>query len=126
MNNLYKERLIEIYAEKKHFGKLKDKNYESSGKNPSCDDEISIELSVDKGKIMDARFFGRTCFVSTLSAEVLMENIIGMKLEELEKLKKEDVDRFLGTEIISTRTGCEVFPLEVLRNIHKINFGGKD
>lgn len=120
MDSLYKERLIEIYAEKKHFGKLKDRNYESSGRNPGCDDEITIELKVDSGKIVDARFNGKACFVSTLSAEVLMENIIGMKLEDTKNLGKEDLDKFLGTEVVSTRTGCEVFPLDVLKNLHKV------
>ena len=32
-----------------------------------------------------------------------------------------DIDKFLGAEIISTRTGCEVFPLEVLKNIKEVS-----
>ena len=124
MNSLYRERMIEIYAEKKHFGKLKEKNYESLGKNPGCDDEITIELKVENGKIVDARFNGKTCFVSTLAAEVLMANIIGMQVEDILDLGKGDIDKFLGTEVISTRTGCEVFPLDTLKRIHPIESGG--
>lgn len=121
MNQLYKERLIEIYAEKKHFGTLAGKTHESSMKNPSCDDEIIVELKVENGKVADAKFHGKTCFVSTIAAEVLMENIIGMALEEVKRLHKEDVDNFLGVEMIPTRTGCEVFPLDVLKNIMEVS-----
>ncbi len=120
MNSLYKERLLEIYAEKKCFGELKGKTHESRMKNPGCDDEIFIELKVENGKIADAKFHGKACFVSAVSAEILMENIIGMALEDLKNLEKKDIDKFLGIEISSTRTGCELFPLEALKKIDEI------
>ena len=85
MNSLYKERLLELYAERKNFGEIKDKTYKVRGKNPICTDEIVIELKTKDKKIVDAKFHGKTCFVSTISAEVLMENIKGMKIEDVMK-----------------------------------------
>lgn len=126
MNQLYRERLVEIYANKKHFGNLERATHKSLMKNPLCDDEIVVELKVENGKIINARFHGKACFVSMISAEVLMENIIGMKIEELVDLRKEDIDKFLGTEVVSTRTGCEVFPLDVLKSIHAIEEVSED
>ena len=52
-----------------------------------------------------------------VSAEILAEKIKGMTLEEIKKLTKEDLDKFLGVEITSTRAGCELFPLEALKKI---------
>jgi NifU-like protein involved in Fe-S cluster formation len=52
-----------------------------------------------------------------VSAEILAENIKGMKIEEIKKLNKSDIDKFLGVEITSTRIGCELFPLEALKKI---------
>ncbi len=115
MNELYKERLIEIYSEKKNFGHLKEKTHEIKGKNPFCDDEIIIELNVKNGKIKDARFSGKTCFVSTISTEVLLENIKGMNIEDLKELNKKSIDDFLGIEISPSRASCELFPLETLK-----------
>lgn len=117
MQNIYKERILELYSEKPNFGELKDKTHEISHRHPSCNDEITIQLKVVENKVIDARFNGKLCFVSTVSAEVLMENIKGMNVEEIKKLSKEDIDKFLGTEIISTRMGCELFPLEALKKI---------
>ena len=49
-----------------------------------------------ENKIIDAKFNGKLCFVSMVSAEALMENIKGMNIEEIKKLSKEDIDKFLG------------------------------
>jgi nitrogen fixation NifU-like protein len=123
MENLYRERIIDLYANKKNFGKLNGRTHEIKHKNPFCDDEIVIELKVEKGKIVDAKFSGRTCFVSAVSAEVLMEKIKGMKVEKLDSLSKKDIDEALGFEINATRAGCEVFPLDALK---KLNIGMDD
>lgn len=126
MNQLYKERLLEIYSKKENFGNILDKTHEAVMKNPFCEDEITIDLKVDNGKIVEAKFHGKTCFVSTISAEILMENIIGMKFEDALKLTKDDLDNFLGIEIDSARFKCELFPLDALKNIHEITGGRKD
>ena len=125
MNSLYKERLLEIYSEKKNRGELKDKTHEIVFKNPYCNDEIVIELKVDSdsGKIADAKFHGKACFVSAVSAEVLLDNVVGMSLEEVRNLTKDDLDKFLGVEINSTRAGCAIFPLEALKNIKEVKNG---
>jgi nitrogen fixation NifU-like protein len=117
MENIYKERILELYSERPNFGELKEKTHEITYVNPSCNDEITIELKVDRGKILDAKFRGKLCFVSMVSAEVLIENIKGMNIEEIKKLRKEDIDKFMGVEITSTRTGCELFPLDALKKI---------
>ncbi len=117
MENIYRQRILELYSERPNFGELKDKTHEITEKHPSCNDEIVIQLKVEGNKITDAKFSGKLCFVSMVSAEALMENIKGMNLEEVKKLSKESIDQFLGTEITSTRMGCELFPLEALKKI---------
>jgi nitrogen fixation NifU-like protein len=117
MENIYKERILELYSERPNFGELKDKTHEITHKHPSCNDEITIQLKVVENKILDVRFHGKLCFVSMVSAEILAEKIKGMHIEEIKKLTKEDIDKFLGVEITSTRMGCELFPLEALKRI---------
>lgn len=117
MNPLYEERLVELYSKKEKFGELKGKTKEVRHVNPVCNDEAIIDVKIEDGKVADARFRGKLCFISTVSAEALMENIIGMEVDEIKKLKKEDIDRFLGVEIISTRVACELLPLEALKKL---------
>ncbi|MCL5730252.1 MAG: iron-sulfur cluster assembly scaffold protein [Candidatus Pacearchaeota archaeon] len=117
MENLYRERLIEIYSERKNFGELKDKTLEIIHKNNSCNDTIIFQFKIEGGKITDARFNGKLCFVSTISAEVLSEKIKGMNIADVKKLNKEDVDSLLGIEISPSRVGCELFPLEAIKKL---------
>ena len=117
MDNIYRQRMLELYTERSHFGELKDKTHEITQKHTSCNDEITIALKIENGKILDAKFNGKLCFVSMVSAEILAEKIKGLTLDDIKKLTKEDLDNFLGVEITSTRVGCELFPLEVLKKI---------
>lgn len=117
MENIYRERFLELYTERPNFGNLKDKTHEVSYKNPSCNDEIVIELIIEDDKIIDAKFNGKLCFVSMISAEALTENIKGMSLDQIKKLSKDDIDKFLGVKITPTRMGCELFPLETLKKL---------
>ena len=118
-DTLYKKHLLELYTEKPNFGHLdKDKvTHTISQKNPSCSDEIVIELQVDNGIVKDAKFSGVSCFVSVVSASALLENIKGMTLQKVKSLTKADMDKFLGSDITQTRINCELMPLEALKKL---------
>ena len=117
MDPLYKEYLIDRYAEKKNFGELKEKTHELERRHIGCTDSIIIDLRIENGILVDAKFRGKTCFISTIAADSLIENVKGMKVEDILKLGKKDIDKFIGTEVISTRVGCELFPLETLKKM---------
>ena len=117
MESMYKKHILELYSEKPYFGELKNKTHEIKLKNPGCNDEIIIQLEIKNNKIIDARFSGNTCFISTISASALLDNVIGKNISVIKKLTKKDIDSFLGIEILSTRVNCELFPLEALKRI---------
>ena len=112
-----KEHLLELYEERPNFGKLENKTHEIKMKNPYCDDEINLELEIKNNKIKDAKFSGKTCFISTVSASALTQEIKGKTLDEAKKLTQNDLDKLLKTKVISTRIKCQLFPLEALRKI---------
>lgn len=116
---IYKRHIMELYSEKPNFGKIENPTHEIKLKNPACNDEITIQLNINKNtnKIEDAKFSGKTCFISTISASTLLENIKNKTLEEAQKLTQKDLDKFLGIEITPTRIKCELLPLEALKQI---------
>ncbi|HTZ41953.1 MAG TPA: iron-sulfur cluster assembly scaffold protein [Candidatus Omnitrophota bacterium] len=116
-DKLYRKQLLELYADKPNFGELKNKTHTIRHKNPVCNDEIVIELQIENNKIIDAKFHGVSCFVSTVSASALLEKIKGMDVDAVKKLSKDDLDKFLGIEVIPTRIGCELLPLEALKKL---------
>ena len=75
-------------------------------------------MTLDKNKkIKDAKFSGKTCFISTIAASALLENIKNLTLEQAQKLTQKDLDKFLKIDVIPTRIKCELLPLEALKKI---------
>ena len=121
---MYKEELLEIYSNKENFGELKNKTHQVSHRNPFCNDEIIIDLEIKNNKIVNAKFRGISCFISTISAAVLTEKIKGMTIEQVKALSKKDLDNLLGINITPGRIPCELMPLEALKKLN--NDGDKN
>lgn len=114
-DSLSQEVLMDLYSKRPNFGTLENKTHSADHENTSCDDTLHIELKIKNGVIEDAKFSETTCFVSIVSAEALVENLKGMKLEDAKKLSKEDIDSFLGVKISETRIKCELLALEAFK-----------
>jgi nitrogen fixation NifU-like protein len=65
--------------------------------------------------VVDAAFEGRGCAISQASASMMMEEIIGMPVDELKRWGKEDVLELLGIEIGPVRLKCALLPLKALK-----------
>jgi nitrogen fixation protein NifU and related proteins len=65
--------------------------------------------------VVDAAFDGRGCAISQATASMLMEEVIGMPLEEVRKWDKESVLDMLGIEIGPVRLKCALLPLKALK-----------
>lgn len=115
MDNIHKQELLEIYSERPNYGKLDFKTHSASLKNPVCDDVIDIELEVKEGKIVYAGFTGGNCMISIVSSCVLLKNVKGMSVEDVLKLSKKDMDKWLGVDITPIRAKCELLALEVVK-----------
>jgi len=115
--SLYNEQVLEIYEDTSNVGELKNKTHSAQHVNPVCDDKITIELEIKNGKIINAKYRGKTCFISRVSANALTEFIKGKSLEEIKNINKEKMDEIIGTKIIETRIACELLPLEALKKI---------
>jgi len=115
--SMYRQELMDIYTEKPNFGNLKNKTHIATLKNSGCEDEFTIELKIENNKIKDAKFHGKGCVISTVSTSLLLEKIKGKTLTETKNLNKNDLDEFLGIEILPTKIKCELLPLEIIRSI---------
>ncbi|MBI2045078.1 iron-sulfur cluster assembly scaffold protein [Candidatus Pacearchaeota archaeon] len=114
-SNIHRQELLDLYAEKPNYGELIGKTHEINMNNPACSDLINVQVAIDKGKIIDAKFSGETCLISTVSACVLLEKIKGMKVADVLKIGKKDIDKLLNVEVIPTRVECELLALEALK-----------
>ena len=56
--------------------------HEHDGINPSCGDELTLQLRVEDGVIEEASFTGHGCAISQASADIMLDLIIGEKKED--------------------------------------------
>lgn len=112
---LYREAIIDHYRHPRRKGRLEEADIHYHDTNPFCGDEITIELKVEDGKVVDAAFDGRGCAISQATASMMMEEVVGKSLDELKEWDKEYILDMLGIEIGPVRLKCALLPLKVLK-----------
>ena len=85
--SFYNEILTDHNLHPMHKHELADANMQLEGVNPSCGDDIILNLKVEDGKIVDGSFTGDGCAISQASADIMLDLIIGRE-EEAERLKE--------------------------------------
>ena len=103
----YNEILIDHNMHPLHKRKLDNANLILEGVNPSCGDDIVIQLYVKDGIIEDAAFAGDGCAISQASADIMIDMIIGRAKEEALHLAE-----LFGKMIKSEATEDEIEELE--------------
>jgi SUF system FeS assembly protein, NifU family len=84
----YNEVLTEHNIHPTHKIKLMKPASELRGVNPSCGDDITLQLVVNEdGIIEDGGFTGDGCAISQASADMMLDLVIGKPKEEALKLK---------------------------------------
>ena len=112
---LYREAILDHYKHPRFKGHLESPDVHYHDHNPFCGDEITVELNVEDGKIVEAVFDGRGCAISQATASMLMEEIQGMSLEEVRALDKQYILDLLGIEIGPVRLKCALLSLKALK-----------
>lgn len=76
----------------------KDAIITKRGINPSCGDEIVLELNISDGVIKDAAFTGQGCAISQASTDMMADLMIGKKLDEASDLADLFIKMIRGEE----------------------------
>ncbi len=120
MNSLYRDNILDHYKNPRNFGKMKKPDKTAEESNPLCGDKIEIQI---KYKILYTKynilekitFTGEGCAISIASASMLTEKAKGKSMEDIKKLKTDDILKMLGITLTPTRLKCALLPLEVLQ-----------
>ena len=86
-NTFYNEILTDHNLHPGHKEELPDANLVLEGVNPSCGDDIWLQLKVEDGTIVDGAFKGDGCAISQASADMMLDLVIGKSVEEALRLK---------------------------------------
>lgn len=87
-DDLYRDLILDHYRSPRHKGSLDRPTVAAEGMNPSCGDEIRVELRVEDGALRDIAFSGSGCSISQASASMLTEEADARGLDELAALSQ--------------------------------------
>ena len=87
MNSFYNEILTDHNMHPVHKHELSACTCSRDGINPSCGDEITLNLKIDDGVITDGSFTGNGCAVSQASADIMLDLVIGKSVDEAKRLR---------------------------------------
>lgn len=87
LNTLYRTVIMDNYKNPKNKGLKKTDDYHFVHlNNPSCGDEMNVEIKIEDGIIKDIRQDGHGCSISMSSASVMSDVLIGKTVEEARKI----------------------------------------
>ena len=86
LRDLYNDVIVGHTKHPRNFGGLEGVTASAVGHNPLCGDKLVVRLKVEDGRIVDIRFEGEGCSISTASASVMTETLKGKTLEEAKVL----------------------------------------
>ena len=115
-STFYNEVLTDHNLYPAHKKPLPGANMTLEGVNPSCGDDIILELKEENGVIVDGAFVGSGCAISQASVDMMLDLIIGRSKEDALKL----ADLF-SRMIKGEATGDELEPLEEAMSLEDIS-----
>lgn len=137
-SNLRREIILENYQDPMNRGLCDDDSYlKINTHSDSCIDNLDFMLKVENDKIIDIRFDGEACAISTSATSIIIRSLLGKTVEEAKKIllnyqnmihEKEYDEELLGELIVydeiskqPNRINCALLPekaiLELLEKL---------
>ena len=75
--------ILENYQNPKNRGLVADDSYKVINTNSeSCIDQVDLQIKIEDRVIKDIRFDGEACAICTSSTSIMINNLIGKKIED--------------------------------------------
>jgi nitrogen fixation NifU-like protein len=86
LNSLFQELILEHYKHPRNKGDLPAANRRVHMNNPTCGDEIWLQLRLEDDRVADAKFVGEGCSISQASVSMMTQLLKGKTLSEAQAL----------------------------------------
>jgi nitrogen fixation NifU-like protein len=96
LDELYREVILDHNQNPRHRGHLDQPTVTVGLHNPTCGDQVVLEIRARDGVIEDVAFSGQGCSISMASASMLCESIAGRSVEEARALAEGFPDFLTG------------------------------
>lgn len=138
LKDLYQDIIFEHNRQPRNRGVMVDSNFSAQGANPVCGDQLTVYLKINANDIIEAiSYEGEGCAISTASASMMSEYLIGKSLAkaklafdemQLRLTAKEsadiesnaikndfgDLEALIGVRAFPARIKCATLPWQTL------------
>lgn len=108
LNAIYTELIMEHSTSKHNKRKLENPDIHEKGHNPSCGDEITLELKLNNDIIEDLAFTGQGCAISQASTSIMIDLLKGKTIKKALNL----TETFIGMIKREIKDDDELYELE--------------
>lgn len=77
LKDLYRDVILDHNKHPRNFGRLNPCDTSADGNNPLCGDRLTLTLRVEGDRVVDIKFEGKGCAISTASASLMTEAVKG-------------------------------------------------
>jgi nitrogen fixation NifU-like protein len=135
VDSLYQEIILDHYKHPRGAGLLPDSQGESHQVNPTCGDEVTVNIRIDADGRLRVGYEGQGCSISQASTSVMSELVDGMSVADthaveaafLELMRSkgvgepdadllQDAVAFAGVSKYPARIKCALLPWMALRD----------
>jgi len=115
---VYSKKVIDIFKNPKHVGKIKDANGIGEVGNIKCGDMMRVYLKVKDNKIQDVKVETYGCVSAIAASDTMCKLVKGKTLEQAEKLTYKMIIDDLG-ELPKIKYHCSIMGTEALHKAIK-------
>lgn len=142
-SNLKREIILDNYQDPMNRGLIEDDSYIKVNTNSeSCIDNLDFMMKIENDKVVDIKFDGEACAISTSATSIMIRTLIGKSLDEAIKIldnyrkmiNEEEYDENLLGELMvyddickqPNRKGCALIPVRAINKVLEVfGYGNK-
>ena len=126
-SNLKREIILDNYQDPMNRGLIEDNTYIKVNTNSeSCIDNLDFMMKIEDNKVVDIKFDGEACAISTSASSIMIRSLIGKSVDDAKKIlenyknmisEKEYDEELLGELIVyneiskqPNRINCALLP----------------
>ena len=93
---MYSPQVLDHFQNPRNAGEVAGPDASVQIENPACGDILKLTLRVINGRIAEIRFLAKGCVPAMACGSLLTELVQGRTLEEVRKLRREELVRAIG------------------------------
>ena len=99
LQELYQEIILTHNRRPRNYRPVAGCTHRAHGHNPLCGDEVTVELRVEDGRLVDVGFQGEGCAISRASASILTESLRDLAPAEARERIRETLRTLTDTSL---------------------------